>query len=62
MIQVQKFQYSYLKPLQKGLYTKGAFQLMAWPVRPKSFYLYQWEDLVYISQISRENGPHSNFI
>jgi hypothetical protein len=22
MIQVQKFQYSYLKPLQKGLYTK----------------------------------------
>jgi hypothetical protein len=24
--------------------------------------LYQWKDLVYVSQISSENGPHSNFI
>jgi hypothetical protein len=40
----------------------GAFHLMAWAVRPKYFSLYQWKDLVYVSQISGENGPHSNVI
>jgi hypothetical protein len=38
--------------------TVGAFHLMAWPVRPEFFSLYQWKDLVYVSQISSENGPH----
>jgi hypothetical protein len=32
------------------------------PVRPESLSLYQWKDLVYVSQISSENGLHSNFI
>jgi hypothetical protein len=31
-------------------------------VRPEFFSLYQWKDLVYVSQISSENGPHSNVI
>jgi hypothetical protein len=35
---------------------------MAWPVRPEFFSLYQWKDLVYVSQISSENGPHSDVI
>jgi hypothetical protein len=35
---------------------------MAWPVRPEFFSLYQWKDLVYVSQISSENGPRSNVI
>jgi hypothetical protein len=35
---------------------------MAWPVRPEFLSLHQWKDLVYVSQISSENGPHSNFI
>ena len=35
--------------------TKGAFHLMAWPIRPKFFSLYQWKDVVYVSQISSEN-------
>jgi hypothetical protein len=26
------------------------------------FYLYQWKELVYVSQISSENGPRSNVI
>jgi hypothetical protein len=30
--------------------------------RPKFFSLDQWKDLVYVSQISIENGPHSNVI
>ena len=43
--------------------SQGAFHLMAWPVRPGFLSLYQWTDLVYVSQISSENGPHSiNFI
>jgi hypothetical protein len=40
----------------------GAIHLMAWPVRPKFFSLYQWKDPVYVSQMSSENGPHSNCI
>jgi hypothetical protein len=41
---------------------KGAFHLMACPVRPELFSVYQWKDLVYVSQISSENGPHSDVI
>jgi hypothetical protein len=40
----------------------SAFHLMAWPVRPEFFSLCQWKDLVYVSQISSENGHHSNVI
>jgi hypothetical protein len=32
------------------------------PVRPEFLSLYQWKDLAYVSKISSENGPHSNFI
>jgi hypothetical protein len=35
---------------------------MAGPVRPKYLSLYQWKDLVYVSHISGENWPYSNFI
>jgi hypothetical protein len=42
--------------------TMGAFHWMDWPVRPEFFSLYQWKDLVYVFQISSENGPHSNVI
>jgi hypothetical protein len=30
----------------------GSFHLMAWPVRPEFLFLYQWKDLVSVSQIS----------
>jgi hypothetical protein len=40
-------------------FSQGAFHLMAWPVRPEFLFLYQWKDLVDVSQISSENGPHS---
>jgi hypothetical protein len=36
----------------------GAFHLMDWPVRPEFFSLYQWNDLIHVSQISSENGRH----
>jgi hypothetical protein len=35
---------------------------MAGPVRPEFESLCQRKDLVYVSQISSENGPHSTFI
>jgi hypothetical protein len=35
---------------------------MAWSVRPEFFSQYEWNDLVYVSQISSENGPHFSFI
>ena len=43
-------------------HSMGAFHLMAWPVRPEFESLFQLKNLVYVSQISSENGPHSNFI
>ena len=30
------------------------------PIRKMNKLIYQWKDLVYVSQICGENGPHSN--
>jgi hypothetical protein len=35
-----------------------AFHLMACSVRPEFLSLYQWKDLVYVSQISSEMDPN----
>ena len=40
----------------------GAFHSMTGPVRHEYFSQYQRKDLVYVSQMSSENGPHSNVI
>lgn len=41
---------------------RGAFHLIAWPIRPEFLSLYQCQNLVCVSQISSEKEPHSNFI
>jgi hypothetical protein len=43
---------------------RGAFHLIAWPIRPEFLSPYQWQNLVciHVSQISSEKEPHSNFI
>jgi hypothetical protein len=51
-----------LEAVTKRLVYEGRFPFNGLTGQTRTFYLYQWEDLVYISQISRENGPHSNFI
>jgi GR25 family glycosyltransferase involved in LPS biosynthesis len=67
-IYVVQFLFSNKKPLFEKLNLNHDFvifqklqgaTLMA---RPEFLSLDQWKDLVYVSQISRENGPHSNFI
>jgi hypothetical protein len=50
----------FLRGIRSIRNSQGAFHLMVWPVRPEFFSLYQWKDLVYVSQTSSENWPHSN--
>jgi hypothetical protein len=40
----------------------GRFPFNGLTGQPELFSLYQWKDLVSVSQISSENGPHSNVI
>jgi hypothetical protein len=40
----------------------GRFPFNGLTSQTRILVLYQWKDLVYVSQISSENGPRSNFI